>query len=146
MAIAEQTEREIDATRSEYVPVAVNTQIMFFCVSDLTNIDPMYQYSLEWFTRIFLNSITNAAKAGQFHLLANAIENVSFSSRLFIFSYQENLKDRIVNINDHFTFNLFSNVCRSLFEKHKLLFAFILTVRVLMNQQKIKMVRTECRL
>ncbi len=65
VVIAEQTERDIDATRSEYVPVAINTQILFFCVSDLTNIDPMYQYSLEWFTRIFLNSITNAAKTGK---------------------------------------------------------------------------------
>jgi len=62
--IAEQTEKDIDATRSEYVPVAINTQILFFCVSDLANVDPMYQYSLEWFTRIFLNSIANANKAG----------------------------------------------------------------------------------
>lgn len=62
--MSEQTERDIDATRSEYVPVAIITQILFFCVSDLANIDPMYQYSLEWFTRIFLNSIVNASKAG----------------------------------------------------------------------------------
>lgn len=62
--ISEQTERDIDTTRSEYVPVAVNTQILFFCVSDLANIDPMYQYSLEWFTRIFLNSIQHAVKSG----------------------------------------------------------------------------------
>ena len=67
--IAEQTEKDIDATRSEYVPVAINTQILFFCVSDLANVDPMYQYSLEWFTRIFLNSIANANKAGKFSYL-----------------------------------------------------------------------------
>lgn len=68
VVISEQTERDIDTTRSEYVPVAVNTQILFFCVSDLANIDPMYQYSLEWFTRIFLNSIQHAIKAGLFNL------------------------------------------------------------------------------
>jgi len=62
--IAEQTERDIDATRSQYIPVAVNTQILFFCVSDLSNIDPMYQYSLEWFITIFLNGIANAATSG----------------------------------------------------------------------------------
>ena len=64
MQIAEQTERDIDATRSQYIPVAVNTQILFFCVSDLSNIDPMYQYSLEWFISIFLGGITNAAASG----------------------------------------------------------------------------------
>lgn len=65
MQTAEQTEKDIDLTRAEYVPVAVNTQILFFCVSDLANIDPMYQYSLEWFTNIFLTSIQSAPRAGK---------------------------------------------------------------------------------
>ena len=64
MAIAEETEKDIDVTRLEYVPVSVRTQILFFCVSDLANIDPMYQYSLEWFVGIFLNSIASAERAG----------------------------------------------------------------------------------
>jgi len=62
--IAEQTERDIDVTRSQYIPVAVNTQILFFCVSDLSNIDPMYQYSLEWFITIFLSGIAHADMSG----------------------------------------------------------------------------------
>jgi dynein heavy chain len=49
--VAEQTEKDIDVTRSQYIPVAVNTQILFFCVADMASIDPMYQYSLEWFIR-----------------------------------------------------------------------------------------------
>ena len=65
MVIAEQTEKDIDETRSLYIPVAVNTQILFFCVADLANIDPMYQYSLEWFINIFLNGIANAERAGE---------------------------------------------------------------------------------
>ena len=65
MAVAEQTEKDIDETRSLYIPVAVNTQILFFCVADLANIDPMYQYSLEWFIGIFLGGIANAERAGE---------------------------------------------------------------------------------
>ncbi|KAI3369512.1 hypothetical protein L3Q82_007723 [Scortum barcoo] len=111
---AEQTEQDIDATRLEYVPVAVRTQILFFCVSDLSNVDPMYQYSLEWFLGIFMAGIANSERAV-------SVEN------------------RITNINEFFTFSLFSNVCRSLFEKHKLMFAFLLCARIMMNENKINM-------
>ncbi|XP_053075250.1 dynein axonemal heavy chain 1 isoform X4 [Acinonyx jubatus] len=110
--IAEQTEKDIDLTRMEYIPVAVRTQILFFCVSDLANVDPMYQYSLEWFLNIFLSGIANSERA-------------------------DNLKKRIANINGHLTYNLYSNVCRSLFEKHKLMFAFLLCARIMMNEAKI---------
>ena len=54
--------------------------------------------------------------------------------------YTDDLDERIRNINDSFTFSLYSNVCRSLFEKHKLLFSFLLCVRILMNDNKIDMV------
>lgn len=64
MTVAEQTERDIDLTRLQYVPVAVRTQILFFCVSDLSNVDPMYQYSLEWFLSIFMAGISNSEGAG----------------------------------------------------------------------------------
>ncbi|XP_057625591.1 dynein axonemal heavy chain 1 [Chionomys nivalis] len=110
--IAEQTEKDIDLTRMEYIPVAVRTQILFFCVSDLANVDPMYQYSLEWFLNIFLSGIANSERA-------------------------DNLKKRISNINRYLTYSLYSNVCRSLFEKHKLMFAFLLCARIMMNEGKI---------
>ncbi|KAF6312761.1 dynein axonemal heavy chain 1 [Rhinolophus ferrumequinum] len=110
--IAEQTEKDIDLTRMEYIPVAVRTQILFFCVSDLANVDPMYQYSLEWFLNIFLSGIANSERA-------------------------DNLKKRIANINRYLTYSLYSNVCRSLFEKHKLMFSFLLCARIMMNENKI---------
>uniref|UniRef100_A0A6I8N290 Dynein axonemal heavy chain 1 n=1 Tax=Ornithorhynchus anatinus TaxID=9258 RepID=A0A6I8N290_ORNAN len=108
--ITESTEKDIDLTRMEYVPVATRTKILFFCMSDLSNVDPMYQYSLEWFLKIFLSSITNSEKTGMAE-----------------------------NINKYLTYSLYSNVCRSLFEKHKLMFAFLLCVRIMMNDGKIKM-------
>lgn len=67
MVVAEQTEKDIDEVRSKYIPVAVNTQILFFCVADMANIDPMYQYSLEWFIKIFLGGIANAERAGEYN-------------------------------------------------------------------------------
>uniref|UniRef100_A0A8C3AHZ6 Dynein heavy chain ATP-binding dynein motor region domain-containing protein n=1 Tax=Cyclopterus lumpus TaxID=8103 RepID=A0A8C3AHZ6_CYCLU len=103
------TEQDIDATRLEYVPVAVRTQILFFCVSDLSNVDPMYQYSLEWFLGIFMAGIANSEKAGR------------------------------EKFHSFFTFSLYSNVSRSLFEKNKLMFAFLLCARIMMNENKIDM-------
>lgn len=52
----------------------------------------------------------------------------------------ETVEMRIENINEYFTFSLYSNVCRSLFEKHKLMFAFLLCTRIMMNDNKINMV------
>lgn len=45
-----------------------------------------------------------------------------------------------MNINDYITFSLYCNVCRSLFEKHKLMFAFLVCIRILMNDGQIDMV------
>ena len=37
VVVAEQTEKDIDETRSQYIPVAVRTQILFFCTYDLVS-------------------------------------------------------------------------------------------------------------
>ena len=52
--IATKTEIEIDLTRNGYRPVAVHSSILFFCISDLANIEPMYQYSLVWFINLYV--------------------------------------------------------------------------------------------
>ena len=52
--IASKTEVQIDDTRNSYKPVAVHGSVLFFCISDLASIEPMYQYSLTWFINLFL--------------------------------------------------------------------------------------------
>uniref|UniRef100_A0A671XYF8 Dynein axonemal heavy chain 7 n=1 Tax=Sparus aurata TaxID=8175 RepID=A0A671XYF8_SPAAU len=110
--IASVTEKEIDDTRMGYRPVAEHSSILFFCISELANIEPMYQYSLTWFINLYLFSIAQSVKS-------------------------DDVAERINNIVEHFTLSIYNNVCRSLFEKDKLLFSLLLTVGIMQGKGQV---------
>ena len=47
------------------------------------------------------------------------------------------IEQRIESLKNFFTYSIYSNVCRSLFEKHKLLFSFILTAKLKESERKV---------
>lgn len=110
--IAASTEIEIDTARQAYIPVAKHSAVLFFCITELANIEPMYQYSLTWFLNLFVTSIIKAPKA-------------------------DVLEDRLTHLNTFFTRSIYENVCRSLFEKDKLVFSFSLCIGILSARGQI---------
>ena len=109
--VAAETSRDIDKARDGYKPVSHHAASLFFCISELANIDPMYQYSLPWYLRLF----------------TMVIEEKHPESSKVAFDLQK----RIEMLNKNFTATIYRNVCRSLFEKDKLVFSLILCVGIL---------------
>lgn len=104
--IGKETQKEVEAAREAYRPQASEGAMLYFLLTNLCAIDPMYQYSLDSFLTFFQKSVERAEKKDE---LADRVHSLRESLRIVIFTW----------------------VARGLFERHKIIFLSQLTFNLM---------------
>ncbi|KAJ3602266.1 hypothetical protein NHX12_030025 [Muraenolepis orangiensis] len=105
LTLAEKTSADIDKLRDGYRPAAKCGAILFFVLAEMAGVNSMYQYSLASYLDMFDLSLRKS--------LPDSI-----------------LPKRLKNIMNTLTHNVYNYGCTGLFERHKLLFSFNMTVKI----------------
>lgn len=118
--------KNIEGIMDQFRPVALRVSRLFFVLIQVMNVDPMYQYSLKFYKMIFERALDNG----------NTIEKGKRNEKMKFF-----IKE--------FTRLLYENICRSLFEKDKLLFSFLMCLQIMneppndnLDQAEVRFVMT----
>ncbi|XP_026216049.1 dynein heavy chain 6, axonemal isoform X2 [Anabas testudineus] len=109
---AEATELMINSARERYRPVATRGSVLYFVIASLSEIDPMYQFSLKYFKQLFNSTIETSEKSSV-------------------------LEERLQILLDQILLNSYINVSRGLFEQHKLIYSFMLCVEIMRQRGEI---------
>merc|ERR1712166_1653436 len=80
--------------------------VLYFVIADLSMIDPMYQYSLEFFAKLF-------------------------NRRLEVSEKSDHKETRVDLVVKDITLSFYISICRGLFEKDKLMYSFLNTSSIL---------------
>ncbi|TPX78384.1 hypothetical protein CcCBS67573_g00352 [Chytriomyces confervae] len=106
IALANHTSAEVEISRDAYRPVAKIGAVLFFVMAELATINPMYEYSLGAFLEVFISSLHKSKP-------------------------DPVLSKRLLKITDTLKYAAYNYTCTGLFEKHKLMFSFQMTIKLM---------------
>jgi len=118
MATATETQGRITQACEEYRPAAHRAMLLYFLVSEFSTVNCMYQTSLSQFTELFEKSIDAADKE-----LVTA--------------------RRVALVTDHFTASLFDYIQCGLYERHKLVFAFMMANKIQVSSGAVSAIEVD---
>jgi dynein heavy chain len=107
---AETTTKEINSIREKYRGVATRGSVIYFVVANLALVDPMYQYSLQYYKALVTQRLQKTEK-------------------------KDVLEERLELLINDITVSLYTNVCRGLFEKDKLLYSFLMAAKIQLQKE-----------
>ncbi|XP_041853005.1 dynein heavy chain 10, axonemal [Melanotaenia boesemani] len=105
LKLAKKMSEDIDDFRDGYRPAAKRGAILFFVLTDMALVNSMYQYSLASYLEVFNFSLEKSLADSDVH-------------------------QRLKNIINTLTYSVYNYGCTGLFERHKLLFSFNMTIKI----------------
>ncbi len=112
LKLGAKTSKDIERLRDGYRPAAKRGAILFFVLAEMSTVNTMYQYSLSSYLDVFEYSLRKAT--------ADA-----------------NLEKRLTNIMHTLTMNVYNYGCSGIFERHKLLFSFQITIKLEQDRKNV---------
>ena len=103
---------ELRTLMQNYLPAAVHATTLYLTVKQLKFVNIMYEYEFEWFVKVFKLSIENSNKS-------------------------KIIEKRLRYLKDHLTYSLFCQVSNSLWQEHRMVFAFLLCCRLLIGEGRL---------
>ena len=88
-----------------YHDVSIRGSILYFVIMDCGGIDPMYQYSLAYVKKLFNDALRGTEECSD-------------------------VQKRIEMLIENITRTIYTNICRGLFEAHKLIFSFLICTSI----------------
>ncbi|KAK9522770.1 hypothetical protein VZT92_019216 [Zoarces viviparus] len=105
LQLLEKTSLDIDQLRDSYRPAAKRGAILFFVLTEMALVNSMYQHSLASYLEVFELSLRRSL-------------------------FDSDLLKRLDNIMNTLTYSVYNYGCTGLFERHKLLFSFNMTIKI----------------
>jgi len=119
------TNQFLSKSRELYAPVAFRAAVLYFAVSDLYKINCMYQFSLTWFTNVFMTSLKLAS------MLQEKKEVVIEDEEYKLLNNKFTADERINILIKTFTQELYKKVIFSVYQEDRQLVTYFISMRIL---------------